>query len=1418
MANYTLQILHASDFEAGVDALSTAPQFAAIVDALDETHDNTLILSSGDNFIPGPFLSAGSDPSVRDELQAVYNQLYGLPVDRNGDGIAESFADLREGGARLDVAILNTIGIQASALGNHEFDLGTNPLREAIGQDVRGALPQNVRWLGVDFPYLSANLDFSEDANLAPIFTSEIRDASDFDASLADLNGATDGRKIAPATIITVNGERIGIVGATTPELERISSTGDTTVIGPGAGTQDMQALAAVIQPTIDALIARGIDKIVLLSHLQQIGLEQALAPLLKGVDIIIAGGSNTLLADDQDVAAGLQPGDTAEGPYPIVTTNADGDPLLIVNTDGGYEYVGRLVVEFDEQGRLLPGSVDPAVSGAIAATDENVEALWGDADAAYAAGTKGGMVQTLVDAAEGVIVAKDGLIFGRTDVFLDGKRAEVRTEETNLGDLSADANLARGRELDPTVVVSIKNGGGIREPIGVVEQVGLGQTTELPPAANPLADKAEGDISRLDIENALRFNNGLTLLTVTRAQLVQVLEHAVAGTAPGATPGQFAQVGGVSYSFDATRPAGDRILSAALTDADGHVTDVLVRDGALVGDAAAGVRIITLNFMADGGDGYPFKTFLDADPAFADRVDLASEDADRDGVLDAGEDLNRNGRLDLAAAIDPGAATFAASSSEQDAMADYVAARYAETPYDVADTGPEQDERIQNLAFREDGVLDGPYDMAGTAGADNLVGSGAADTLSGGQGDDTLEGLDGADLLFGGQGSDRLLGGAGADFALAGAGNDLVEGGEGDDLFLNGNRGADTVRGGAGADRLHGGQDEDTLDGGAGADTLSGDRGDDLLIGGEGADRFLFLPLAPAGTQQIALQPIATYDHGGFEEGAAETLAFDPASKRLFVTNAQANTLDVLDIADPENPILFKSVALDAFGGGVNSVAVKNGIVAAAVANDDGAAAGTVVFFDTAGNLLGQQAVGVLPDMLTFTPDGRMVLVANEGERVGDPGPDQIDPPGTISIIDLSAGVAAATTVTLGFSAFEGQREALVADGLRVTSGKSLALDLEPEYITVTPDGTRAYVSIQEASAFAVVNLATKAIEEILPLGRKDYSLPGNGFDASDRDAGINIVNHPVFGLYEPDAIASFSAGGQTYIVTANEGDARSDGSDEVRLGSLKLDPTAFPNAAELLKNENLGRLTVSLIDGDTDGDGDLDEIVAFGGRSFSIFDADGKLVFDSGDQFERIIAAAYPGNFNAGNTSNALDDRSDAKGPEPEAISIGTIGDRTYAFIGLERMGGVMVYDVTDPTKPAFVEYTNNRDFSQDVESASAGDLGPEVTQFIAAADSPNGKPLVVVANEISGTTTIYAVEEGDSIPVIEGAGYDVVADFDLAIDRIVLAEGQAYTLGASADGDALLILSADHWVELDGLALAQVQPVIADLVLFA
>ncbi|MEB3219974.1 MAG: 5'-nucleotidase C-terminal domain-containing protein, partial [Nostocales cyanobacterium 94392] len=496
-----------------------------------------------------------------------------------------------------------------------------------------------------------------------------------------------------------VNGEKIGVVGATTPTLPRISSPGTVGVLP--ADSTDINALAAEIQKSVDALLAANpdINKVILLAHMQQIAIEQELAGLLKNVDIIMAGGSNTRLLDDTDR---LRAGDTKQGEYPILKKSASGEDVAIINTDGNYKYVGRLVVDFDAQGRIIPESINPEVSGAYATDDQGVADL-------NAQDLVDPEIKAITDALRTVIQEQDGNVLGITDVFLNGARQDVRTQETNLGNLTADANLDYVKGLDSTVAVSIKNGGGIRNSIGrIVTPPGATESQKLPPEGNDLSGKPDGGISQPDAQNALSFNNALSLVTLTAEQLKQVLEHGVSATAAGATPGRFPQIGGVSFSFDATKPAGERIQSAAILNDDGSVKEALVRNGQVVGDANRGIRITTLSFLADGGDDYPFKEFITANPTFANRVDLLGE---------TDTDLNLNGVIDAAVdptLFDPGNASFANSGTEQDAFAEYLLANFntPETAFKVADAPASEDLRIQNLAFREDTVLEGFVDV----------------------------------------------------------------------------------------------------------------------------------------------------------------------------------------------------------------------------------------------------------------------------------------------------------------------------------------------------------------------------------------------------------------------------------------------------------------------------------------------------------------------------------------------------------------------------------------------------------------------------------------------------------------------------------------------------------------------------------
>jgi hypothetical protein len=499
--------------------------------------------------------------------------------------------------------------------------------------------------------------------------------------------------------------------------------------------------------------------------------------------------------------------------------------------------------------------------------------------------------------------------------------------------------------------------------------------------------------------------------------------------------------------------------------------------------------------------------------------------------------------------------------------------------------------------------------------------------------------------------------------------------------------------------------------------------------------------------TPKIHLLPIGTYETGTFDEGAAEIVAHDPGTQRLFVINADAGTVDVLDISDPSDPQKVDEidVVISEVDGGPNSVDVKNGIVAVAVGADYKQSPGTVQFYDAASDAFDEPIntvpVGALPDMVTFTPNGSKVLVANEGEPDDD---YLVDPEGSISIIDLANGVENATVTTAGFESFNDRKDELIAAGVRIFGpGASVAQDLEPEYITAVTNRF-AWVTLQENNAIALVDCLRARVLRIQPLGLKDHMLKKNKLDASNEDGTINIQNWPVLGMFQPDAITSYWVKWRPYLVTANEGDARDyDGfSEEDRVGDLALDPDVFPNATELQLDENLGRLKTTTIN--ENDEGFFEEIYAYGTRSFSIWTASGQLVYDSGDEFERITAALLPDDFNSTNDENgSFDDRSDDKGPEPEGVVVGRVMGRFYAFIGLERVGGIMVYDVTDPYHPFFVTYVNNRDFSGDAAAGTAGDLAPEGLEFIPARQSPIGKPLLAVGNEVSGTTTIYLID---------------------------------------------------------------------------
>ena len=500
---------------------------------------------------------------------------------------------------------------------------------------------------------------------------------------------------------------------------------------------------------------------------------------------------------------------------------------------------------------------------------------------------------------------------------------------------------------------------------------------------------------------------------------------------------------------------------------------------------------------------------------------------------------------------------------------------------------------------------------------------------------------------------------------------------------------------------------------------------------------------VAPAPSNQIELNYIGSFDPSGANTSTCEIVVHDPASQRLFTTSAVAGFLDIINFSDPTAPTVITSVNMNPYGG-VTSVAVKNGIVAVASPNADETLNGSVVFFDTNGVFLKQVTVGALPDMVTFTPDGTKVMTANEGQPNAN---YSIDPEGSVSVINISGGIASLTqanVTTLLFTAYNAQEAALIASGVRKLKATStMSQDFEPEYITISADSQKAWVSLQENNAIAEINLTNTTIAEVWALGTKDISIPGNGMDISDNNGQVLIANWPIKAFYLPDGIASYTSGGQNYIVTANEGDEKEyTGFTErttVGAATYTLDSAVFPNASVLKQTYNMGRFRVTNLNGNTDADADFEIINCVGTRSFSIFNTTTKqIVYDSGDAFERYTAATLPTLFNADHEDNVAKGRSRAKGPEPEGVTTAQIGSQTFAFISLERVGGVMVYNVTDPNNVTFVDYKNSRS-----TSAYAGDHGPEGITYIRPENSATGKPYVLVANEISGTITIFEVD---------------------------------------------------------------------------
>ena len=571
--------------------------------------------------------------------------------------------------------------------------------------------------------------------------------------------------------------------------------------------------------------------------------------------------------------------------------------------------------------------------------------------------------------------------------------------------------------------------------------------------------------------------------------------------------------------------------------------------------------------------------------------------------------------------------------------------------------------------------------------------------------------------------------------------------------------------------------------DGQNGSQGLQGEQGANGINGINGVNANSVLNISLVGRGVLNAQS---------PEGAAEIVAYQASKKWIYAINSSgddavinilpADTFDTAALVKDNEGVIsatnLTSVITLSLNehtqGDANSIAIdeNNNLLAVAMAAKSTGDAGQIAFYDISGDspvFIKNVTVGFLPDMVTFTHDGAKAVVANEGEPSGD---YSVDPEGSISIIDITNNVIADTAINIDFKAYNNKQTELEAQGVvfanpngRTINGNlintTVAMDLEPEYVSISKDNKYAYVSIQENNALAIVNLQDNSLE-LKGLGFKEWS--SLQLDASDKDGGVNFKSYPgLYGMYQPDTISSFSWKGANFIVTANEGDAReyffntTDEADCIAKGGLDYDEddgclayidesrvedlTLAANFDYLNNDDNdIGRLKVTTIKGDTNNDGQYESLYAYGARSFTIWDSNGLVVFDSGDDIGRITASVHGEAFNNNEDENKGDSRSDDKGAEPEALTIGKIDDRTFAFIGLERMGGIMVYDITNPYNVQFEDYFYNRGLIKDANIT--GDLAPEGMVFVPAEQSATGNPLLIVGNEISGSIAVWEI----------------------------------------------------------------------------
>lgn len=527
----------------------------------------------------------------------------------------------------------------------------------------------------------------------------------------------------------------------------------------------------------------------------------------------------------------------------------------------------------------------------------------------------------------------------------------------------------------------------------------------------------------------------------------------------------------------------------------------------------------------------------------------------------------------------------------------------------------------------------------------------------------------------------------------------------------------------------------------------------------------FSAYPSITLAESSLDVKKIASYSTGITDEdgGVAEIVKYNKDNEKFYVINGKAQTIDVVDLSglystEVQNLQKEKSINIadvvnsDSFQyGDLTSIDINTDkkIIAAAVQEADYTKNGRIVVMNYDGEVQETFEAGVQPDMVKISADGKYILTADEAEpRQGLE--NGVDPEGSVTIVNFDTKVV---------NKVKFDDTSVIDEDVHIRNGGTIAdavRDLEPEYLALNKDASKAYVTLQENNAVAAVDVTTGKVLSVKSLGYKDHSLKGNGLDAARNDK-IEIKQLPILGAYMPDSIAQTEIGGVEYLLTANEGDA-TEWEEFVNINDFKKVKDSINLDTSLFKgftNEEAEAAFQEMKDsGDYDKlevltDRGTDAIYTLGGRSFSIWKADTmELVYDSGSDFEDITAAQYPDVFNWSNDDDVFEKRSAKKGPEPEDVKVGQIGNDLYAFIGLERIGGYMTYNISNPSSPTFANYLNTRDFS----SAVSGDVAPEGLEFIEAEDSPTGRPLVLVGNEVSGTVSVNEYQTEQVIPIEE------------------------------------------------------------------